>query len=182
MLGERRRQLPRARHPFSSTSRGVDPGKASFNRALLGRQHDIGISPEPQQASVDSCGFCLLATLLVQLTQSSHSAAELDTIRLEPPEPWSIDVPAIHADRIADLTRTEIARACDWSDNLGNIAAGERHVYAIRNQAFASELAALNRERIVSPGRRKRLKRVELLVTLVVFAAMAIIAMLIPER
>ena len=42
---------------------------------------------------------------------------------------------------------TEITRACDFSDNLGNFVVGERHTYAIRNAAFAAEFKAANAHR-----------------------------------
>jgi hypothetical protein len=83
-------------------------------------------------------------------------------------------------DRVPPLT--EIARACDWSDNLGNLVNGERHVYGIRNAAFAKAFAEVNADRLVTEEGRKRFSRIELVYSLVVFALIAVAAMLVPNR
>lgn len=51
--------------------------------------------------------------------------------------------------------QTEITRACDFSDNLGNIFIGQRRVFAIRNPRFAEAFAAANRERLLTDAIRK---------------------------
>jgi len=74
---------------------------------------------------------------------------------------------------------TEIARACDWSDNLGNLLTGERHAYAIRNAAFTQALAFLNGDRFVSATDRKRFQNLNVVYGLSIFAALAAAALLL---
>jgi len=51
--------------------------------------------------------------------------------------------------------QTDITRACDFSDNLGNIFIGQRRVFAIRNPRFAEAFAAANRDRLLTDAIRK---------------------------
>jgi len=55
--------------------------------------------------------------------------------------------------------QTDITRACDFSDNLGNIFIGQRRVFAIRNARFAEAFAAANRDRLLTDALRKRDER-----------------------
>lgn len=56
---------------------------------------------------------------------------------------------------------TDIARACDVSDDLGDRLSGERHVYAIRNDRFAAAFATANADRVFDAPRRARVQRVQ---------------------
>jgi hypothetical protein len=51
---------------------------------------------------------------------------------------------------------TTVTRACDFSDDLGNLFEGERRVYAIRDPAFAEALVAANQDRVWTSGDRAR--------------------------
>jgi hypothetical protein len=77
---------------------------------------------------------------------------------------------------------SEIARACDFSDNLGNLIVGERHIYAIRNAKFAAALAEANRDRIVTDADRERVRRVEFAFGLLVLALVVVAAILLWGR
>jgi hypothetical protein len=55
--------------------------------------------------------------------------------------------------------QTEITRACDFSDNLGNVIVGERRVYAIRNAAFAEAFATANQDHLWTDALRMRDRR-----------------------
>ncbi len=44
--------------------------------------------------------------------------------------------------------QTEIARACDFSDDVSGFFEPRRHIYAIRNPAFAQGLADFNAEHV----------------------------------
>jgi hypothetical protein len=44
--------------------------------------------------------------------------------------------------------QTEVTRACDFSDNLGNVFVGERRTFAIRNGRFAEAFKTANRDRL----------------------------------
>ena len=54
---------------------------------------------------------------------------------------------------------TEISRAFDYSDNLGNVVTGERRVYAIRNPAFADAFTAANRDHLWTDEIKQRDRR-----------------------
>lgn len=74
--------------------------------------------------------------------------------------------------------RTEIARACDFSDNLGNFIVGERHVYAIRNEGFAASFVEANRDRIFTDADRERARRAQLVFSVLVLALLVAAAIL----
>jgi len=44
--------------------------------------------------------------------------------------------------------QTEITLACDFSEDVSQLFEGERHIYRMRNAAFAQGLATLNRDRV----------------------------------
>ena len=95
---------------------------------------------------------------------------------------WSV-VAAWWSTRVYRVPRlTEIARACDFSDNLGSLFVGERHVYAIRNATFAAAFVEANRDRMVTAAARKRVRRVERALSLLVLASLIVAALLLWSR
>jgi hypothetical protein len=72
---------------------------------------------------------------------------------------WSV-VAAWRSARFFRVPRqTEITRAFDFSDNLGNLVAGQRRAYAIRNAAFAEAFATANHDHLVTDEVRTRAER-----------------------
>ena len=76
---------------------------------------------------------------------------------------------------------TDVTRAFEFSDNL-NILLGERHVYAIRNSAFAEALAAANRGRLWTDADRKRYGVVTTVATVVVITALIVARLVLLGR
>jgi hypothetical protein len=56
---------------------------------------------------------------------------------------------------------TDIVRACDVSDNLGDVLSGERHAYAIRNSRFAEAFVNADADRVFDASRRARAQSVQ---------------------
>jgi hypothetical protein len=52
--------------------------------------------------------------------------------------------------------QTEVTRACDFSDNMGNVFVGERRIFAIRNARFAEAFKTANRDRLWTDEIRAR--------------------------
>lgn len=75
--------------------------------------------------------------------------------------------------------RTQIVRACDFSDNLGNLLVGERHVYAIRNAVFADAFLAANAERVFTAERRARAERTQLVAGVLVLGTLLVFGLLL---
>jgi len=63
--------------------------------------------------------------------------------------------------------QTEVTLACDFSDDISEAFEGERRVYAIRDEGFAEELAAANRDRAWTRAMRARSRRLQLAVATV---------------
>ena len=70
--------------------------------------------------------------------------------------------------------QTEVTRACDFSDNMGNVFVGERRVFAIRNARFAEALETANRDRLWTDEIRARDNRRNGTVAVVGLALLAI--------
>jgi hypothetical protein len=68
---------------------------------------------------------------------------------------------------------TEVARACDFSDNLG-FPFGRRRLYAIRNAAFADAFTRANHDRLLTDAIRTRDTRVATVVFVVLMVAAVI--------
>jgi hypothetical protein len=71
--------------------------------------------------------------------------------------------------------QTEITRACDFSDNLGNVAAGTRHAYTIKDPDFARAFAAANAARLWDDAAKARARRRELVFFVVVLSVIVVI-------
>jgi hypothetical protein len=52
--------------------------------------------------------------------------------------------------------QSEVTRACDFSDNIGDVIAGSRRVYTIRNEGFAQAFTEANRKRLWTGADEKR--------------------------
>ncbi|MBX6365215.1 MAG: hypothetical protein IRZ00_15200 [Gemmatimonadetes bacterium] len=76
-------------------------------------------------------------------------------------------------------TRTQIVRACDFSDNLGNLLVGERHVYAIRNATFADAFLAANAARVFTAERRARAERTQLIAGTLLLGTLLVVGLLV---
>jgi hypothetical protein len=66
--------------------------------------------------------------------------------------------------------QSEITRACDFSDELGNPISGSRRVYALRNAAFAAAFAAANAQHVWTPERHAHRRGREAVVLVLVVA------------
>jgi hypothetical protein len=74
--------------------------------------------------------------------------------------------------------RTEITNACDFSKNVAMELGRKRHIYSMRNQAFAEAFIAANRDRVWTPEDQKRSSR-RVLYQMMIFLGGLIIARLL---
>ena len=68
--------------------------------------------------------------------------------------------------------QTDITKAFDFSDNLGNVVAGEHRVYAMRDDRFAEAFRAANASAVWTEERHAAGRRREWVVTILVIAAL----------
>jgi len=71
--------------------------------------------------------------------------------------------------------RTEVTRACDFSDNVALAFERERHIYTMRNQAFADAMAEANRDRVWTESDQSRMRRTSGFVFLAILIVLIIV-------
>jgi hypothetical protein len=68
--------------------------------------------------------------------------------------------------------RTDVTKACDFSGNAASPFERARHIYMLRNGAFADALGQLNRDRVWTEGDQRRMMKRSPIVALVLLAAL----------
>lgn len=82
------------------------------------------------------------------------------------------------SERVPPLT--EVASACDFSDNMGTWPGHSHRVYAIRNAAFAQAFAEANRHRLWTATQAHQERRIKAAVVLL-FVSIAVAAIVLPR-
>ncbi len=80
--------------------------------------------------------------------------------------------------------QSEVTRACDFSRDVSEFFERERHIYAMRNEAFADALASLNPSHVWTDAEQARSRRLQpiyaIAVLVLVVGAAAVLAVLRP--
>jgi len=72
--------------------------------------------------------------------------------------------------------QTEITRACDFSENVSGWLEKERRIYALANKSFADRMAAMNADRVWTPGDQKQSMKVQFAMAVLMLLALAAVA------
>ena len=75
--------------------------------------------------------------------------------------------------------RTEITRACDFSEDVSYFFEKERRIYAMRNEQFARALAALNATRAWTEADQARSRKLSFVSAILILAVLGVGAWLI---
>jgi hypothetical protein len=86
---------------------------------------------------------------------------------------WRVSAP----DRVEH--QTDVTLACDFSRDVSEMFERERHIYAMRNKAFADAFAAANASHVWTAANQAHSKRYSWIYSLGVVAALAVVAWLL---